>query len=221
MMIDLNVDLGEGGAHDAELIALASSVNIACGGHAGDVESMRRAVERARALGAAIGAHPSYEDREGFGRRPLELPTDEIADSIAWQVEALARISPLHHMKPHGALYNRAQVDEEVARAVVEGISRVLPETLIYTLPGGALAWVALEKGHRVWGEGFIDRGYGEDGKLIPRGEEGAVIEDLELAVKQAVRLAEREEIETLCVHGDGAKGVEILTRLRAIEFLG
>ena len=124
-------------------------------------------------------------------------------------------------MKPHGALYNRAQVDEEVARAVVEGISRVLPETLIYTLPGGALARVALEKGHRVWGEGFIDRGYGEDGKLIPRGEEGAVIEDLELAVKQAVRLAEREEIETLCVHGDGAKGVEILTRLRAIEFLG
>jgi UPF0271 protein len=221
MMIDLNVDLGEGGAHDAELTALASSVNIACGGHAGDEKSMLRAVGLARASGTAIGAHPSYEDREEFGRRHLDLTWEEIADSVAWQVEALARISPLHHVKPHGALYNQAQGDEEIARAVVEGISRVLPETLIYTLPGGELARVALEKGHRVWGEGFIDRGYQEDGRLIPRGEKGALIEDVEEAVAQAMRLAEREEIETLCVHGDGLRAVEILTKLRARELFG
>jgi UPF0271 protein len=221
MMIDLNVDLGEGGAHDAELTALASSVNIACGGHAGDEKSMLRAVGLARASGTAIGAHPSYEDREEFGRRHLDLTWEEIRDSVAWQVEALARISPLHHVKPHGALYNQAQVDEEIARAVVEGISRVLPETLIYTLPGGELARVALEKGHRVVGEGFIDRGYQEDGRLIPRGEKGALIEDLRDAVEQAMRLAEREEIETLCVHGDGLRAVEILTKLRARELFG
>ncbi|MDB4142279.1 LamB/YcsF family protein [bacterium] len=214
MTIDLNVDLGEGGANDETLTALASSVNIACGGHAGDDETMVRAVELALLHGSAIGAHPSYDDPENFGRRALDLPLDEVTASVARQVAALAQHADLHHVKPHGALYNQAQNDPDLAHAIIVGISQILPSTLIYTLPQGALAQAALNAGHRVAGEGFIDRGYQSNGQLIPRSEPGALL-DGEAAIAQARRLAQRSDIATLCVHSDSPEALHLLKKVR------
>lgn len=209
MNIDLNVDLGEGGAHDEELIRLAISVNIACGGHAGDLETMKRTV--ALAQGKNIGAHPGYEDRENFGRRILELPPQTVTDFVAHQIEALAEFTPLHHVKPHGALYNQAQKDPVIAQAIIEGVSKVLPQTILFTLPNGELSKAAIKLGHTVHGEGFIDRGYQENGQLIPRGQAGALITDLTEALEQARQLATRNDIQTLCVHGDSKAALALL----------
>lgn len=213
-MIDLNVDLGEGGANDAELIRLATSVNIACGGHAGDLETMRRTVELAQ--GKKIGAHPGYEDRENFGRHPLELSPEEISKLVAQQIKALRQFTEIHHVKPHGALYNQAQTDPAIAQAIIEGASNVLPQTIIFTLPDGELSKAACISGHHVWGEGFIDRGYQSNGQLIPRGQPGDLITDSAEALAQAKQLSERNDIQTLCVHGDLAEALEFLQMVRA-----
>lgn len=209
MNIDLNVDLGEGGSNDAELIRLATSVNIACGSHAGDLKTMRHTVELAQ--GKNIGAHPGYEDRENFGRLPLDLSPREISESVALQIEALAELTEIHHIKPHGALYNQAQGEPIIAKAIIKGISKVLPQTIIYTLPNGELTKAALSAGHQVWGEGFIDRGYQENGQLIPRGQPGDLITDSAETLVQAMRLTTQDEIQTLCVHGDSKKALVML----------
>lgn len=213
MNIDLNVDLGEGGAHDAELIRLATSVNIACGGHAGDLETMRHTVELAQ--GKSIGAHPGYEDRENFGRLPLDLSPEEITESVARQIRALAALTPLHHVKPHGALYNQAQTDPVIAQAIIEGVLRVLPQTIVYTLPHGELSKAAHAADQLVHGEGFIDRGYQPNGQLIPRDQIDALITDPAQALAQTKCLAAREDIQTLCVHGDSKGALEILRMAR------
>jgi UPF0271 protein len=212
-MIDLNVDIGEGGSNDATLITLATSVNIACGGHAGDFSTMRETV--ALAQEKKIGAHPGYEDRANFGRVPLNLSSQKISDSLSWQIEALASLTPLHHVKPHGALYNQAQNDLVIAEAIVAGMTKVLPRTSIYTLPQGELAQVAQSVGHKVIGEGFIDRGYQENGQLVPRGEHEDLLTDPEKAIAQAVHLASLEEIETLCVHGDTPTAISLLRAVK------
>ncbi|MEN8693459.1 MAG: LamB/YcsF family protein [Akkermansiaceae bacterium] len=209
MTITLNVDAGEGGLLDASLIALADSVNIACGGHAGDLDSMQRTITLAE--GKHIGAHPSYEDRENFGRHPLTLPPEEISSTVARQVGTLAQLTPLQHVKPHGALYNQAQQDEAIAEAIITGISTILPSTKIFTLPGGALARAAAAAGHQVIGEGFIDRGYQANGQLIPRGQPGGLITDPIEALAQAKTLAARDDIDTLCIHSDSPKALELL----------
>ena len=209
MIIDLNVDAGEGGLLDAELIALADSVNIACGGHAGDLDSMRRTIDLSQ--GKNIGAHPGYDDRENFGRLPLDLPPQEISAAVARQVEALAALTPLHHVKPHGALYNQAQQNEAIAQAIITGISTILPQTKIFTLPGGALSRAAEVAGHQVIGEGFIDRGYQSNGQLIPRGQPGDLITDPTEALAQAKTLTMRNDIGTLCVHSDSPEALELL----------
>jgi len=176
---------------------------------------MSRAVALALQHGSAIGAHPSFPDRANFGRRALELPLLEITRSVVSQIEALARLADLHHVKPHGALYNEAQREEDLAEAIVEGVSRVLPTTIIYTLPGGALARAAREAGHEVAGEGFIDRGYQENGELVPRSDPGALLAGQD-ALEQALRLAARGDIATLCVHGDSPEALSLLREVRA-----
>lgn len=218
--IDLNADLGEGGTHDAELLELVSSANIACGGHAGDEETMRRSIDLALASGVAIGAHPGYEDREHFGRLAMVLPLDKITDLVRRQVEALASLADeagarLHHVKPHGALYNQASRDLLLAAAVVAGIASVSPDLILYSLPTSALAEAGRAAGLKVCAEGFADRRYRLDGSLMPRGEPGAVIKDVDAAVAQALEIASRGKIETLCVHGDGVTAVAILRALR------
>jgi UPF0271 protein len=230
--IDLNVDLGEGGFQDAALIALASSANIACGGHAGDEGTMRSAIASCLAMGVAIGAHPGYDDPEHFGRRLLELRPAEIEDLVSRQVGRLAEFADqaggrVHHVKPHGALYNQADRDPEMASAVAEGVRRIHPGCGLYVPPGGALAAAGAAVGLRVIAEGFVDRRYQENGSLVPRSQAGAVIEDIEAAVANALQIACENRVvsvsevmiplaaRTLCVHGDGAQAVLLLRAVR------
>jgi UPF0271 protein len=237
--IDLNADLGEGGSHDAELIALASSANIACGGHAGDETTMREAIEACLANSVAIGAHPGYEDPANFGRRELDLAAAAVEDLVSRQVERLAKLAALagaeiHHVKPHGALYNQADRNPELATAIATGVERVLPGCGFYVPPSGALAAAGRAAGLAVRAEGFADRRYRDNGSLVPRGEEGAVIDDIESAVEQALEIASGQRVrtisntvislpvKTLCVHSDGPEAVELLRAVRrALEAAG
>jgi 5-oxoprolinase (ATP-hydrolysing) subunit A len=220
-VIDLNADLGEGGTDDAALLALVSSANIACGGHAGDDETMRRTIDLALARGVAIGAHPGYEDRENFGRVALVLPLKEITALVRRQVEKLASFasdagSRIHHVKPHGALYNQASRDLLLAAAVVKGVTAISQDFILYALPNSALADAGRAAGLTIWREGFADRRYRDDGSLTPRSEPGAVIMDVETAVAQALEIASGGTVETLCIHGDGATAVAMLQAIRA-----
>jgi len=237
--IDLNADLGEGGSHDAELIACASSANIACGGHAGDETTMHNAIKACIAHGAAIGAHPGHEDPEHFGRRALDLTPAEVAESVKRQIARLAEIAEkhgarIHHVKPHGALYNQADRDPELAMAVASAVRSILPGCAFYVPPSGALAAAGKASGLMVRGEGFADRLYQADGSLAARGTSGAVIDDIETAVAQALLIAREHVVatssgsrfpiaaETLCIHGDGAKAVGMLRAVRsALEAAG
>lgn len=219
--IDLNADLGEGGTADAELLALVTSANIACGGHAGNEQTMLRSIELALAAEVAIGAHPGYEDPEHFGRRAMTLPLAEVTELVQRQVEKLHALTTaagarLHHVKPHGALYNQAVRDPLLAAAVVEGITRVSPGCILYALPGSALADAGRSAGLTVHAEGFADRRYRDDGSLMPRGEPGAVIKEVDGAVAQALEIVASGNIDTLCIHGDGATAVAMLRAVRA-----
>jgi UPF0271 protein len=233
--IDLNVDLGEGGSHDAELIAWASSANIACGGHAGDEATMRAAVSACQSAGVAIGAHPGYEDREHYGRRPIHLTAEEVSELVRRQIRRLAEIGAvIDHVKPHGALYHQADADPALAAAVAEAVRCELPGCRFYVPPGGALERAGKNAGLAVIEEGFVDRRYRHDGKLVPRGETGAVIHEPETAVAQALEIALRKQVvtmcnqyvslpaRTLCVHGDGPDAVVLLKAVRqALEAAG
>jgi UPF0271 protein len=237
--IDLNADLGEGGTQDAQLIALVSSANIACGGHAGDDETMRAAIDAALAAGVAIGAHPGYEDRSHFGRKPLNLGPATAAEQVSRQIERFATIAAragaeIHHVKPHGALYLQADQDPELAAAIALATSKILPGCRFYVPPGGALARAGQAAGLIIRPEGFADRRYLPDGRLVPRSQPGAVIEDLETAVAHALRIACKHQVttidggdfplpaETLCVHGDGHEAKALLRALRhALEAAG
>ncbi len=230
--IDLNADLGEGGADDAELIALVTSANIACGGPAGDEETMRMAIEACWLAGVAIGAHPGYADREHFGRRPISLLPSQVKDLVATQLACFLEIARrvrahVHHVKPHGALYHQADHDPQLAEAVAAATAEILPRCIFYTPPGGMMAAAASHAGLKVRAEGFMDRRYAENGALVPRGEPGAVITDLPLAVAQALQIACEQRVqtaqgtwlslpaETLCVHGDSPYAVAILREAR------
>ncbi len=222
--IDLNADLGEGGADDAALLGLVTSCNIACGGHAGSDELMQRTLELARASGVAIGAHPGYEDRENFGRREMNVSPDRLTDLVARQVEKLTGFAgaPLHHVKPHGALYHQANRDPLLAAAVAEGVRKVSPQAMIYAMPNSQLAAAAQAAGLTVRLEGFVDRRYHHDGSLVPRSEAGAIILTINEAVAQAIEMMQAGVIKTICVHGDGAHAVEMLRAVRmAIESVG
>ena len=222
--IDLNADLGEGGEQDEALMALASSVNIACGGHAGDEESIRRAVGLAIRAQVAIGAHPGYEDPVNFGRKPMHLSAEEIRSLILRQLERMLQIHPqLHHVKPHGALYNQSNQDESMAAALVAAIAELQPNTILYCPPHGALINAATEIKLTTCSEGFIDRRYLDNGNLCPRTEQRALIEDIDEAVSQALKIATQQTVttsngitiplsaRTLCVHGDSPDAVKLL----------
>lgn len=217
MKIDLNIDIGEGGTSDEALLALASSANIGCGGHAGGGEVMRVAIERARGAGVAIGAHPGYRDRANFGRLETGDPVARVVDEMRSQLigfsEALG--GGPHHVKFHGALYHRADSDAELAGALCGLLGEVVPDAMVYAFAGGGFGAAAAAHGRRVCGEGFIDRRYAPDGSLIARGEPGAEIETPEEAAAQALRLAMDGRIHTLCVHGDGARAVRVLSAAR------
>ncbi|HEY8513917.1 MAG TPA: 5-oxoprolinase subunit PxpA [Candidatus Binatia bacterium] len=217
--IDLNADVGEGYA-DAEVMPFVTSANVACGAHAGDAATMRATVLLARAHGVAVGAHPGFPDRAGFGRTITTRSPEEIERLVVEQVERLAAIAArqgvtLAHVKPHGALYNLAAVDDEVADAVARATARVLPGTRLFGLAGSRGLERARAAGLVAVAEAFADRAYLEDGTLAPRTLPGAVIEDPRRTAERAVRLACEGRIETLdgdelaleadtlCLHGD------------------
>ena len=205
--IDLNADLGEEVTDDAALLRVVTSANVACGYHAGTREIMRAVCERAAALGVSVGAQVSYDDRENFGRVARDVPREVLREQVADQVGTLAEIAStagtsVRYVKPHGALYHRVIDDEEQAAAVLEG-SGELPAL---GMPGAFLRG-AEAAGRVVFLEGFPDRGYGPDGRLVPRGQPGALLTDEAEIAAHAVALA--PSVRSLCLHGDSAGAVE------------
>ena len=217
MDVDLNCDLGEGCPHDAELMAMITSANVACGGHAGDLATALVTLELAGEYGAQVGAHPGFLDRESFGRRELELPEERIYLECHTQLAVLADLAVIagvtvRYVKPHGALYNMACREEGVARPVV----RLAEEhrLAVMGLPGSALALACAARVPFV-AEGFADRRYRPDGSLVPRSQHDAFVEDATKAVRQAEWLLRERGVQTLCVHGDNP---EALTFVRALR---
>jgi UPF0271 protein len=220
--MDLNVDLGELPDEPEELFDVATQVNVACGGHAGDDTSMLRAARLAARSGAALAAHPSYPDRDGFGRRTIAIEPSALAASLREQcarLAAAARVAgvPVVAVKPHGALYHDANRDPSLASAFADAAVGALGAAIaIVGPPRGELSHVALERKLALLREGFADRGYRADGTLVPRSEPGALVLDPALAAQQAVRLAASGEIDTLCLHADTPGVVDRARAVRA-----
>ena len=213
LRVDLNCDLGEGAGHDAELMAVITSANIACGAHAGDEATMGATVALARQHGVAIGAHPGFADRENFGRREWALAATEVRALVERQVRALQQIGAVVHVKPHGALYNLAARDAVIAEAVARAVHAVDARLVLFALRGSELVRAGRRVGLRVAEEVFADRTYRADGALTPRAEAGAVITDEAVAIAQALRMV-RAGADTICLHGDGAHAAGLARRL-------
>jgi UPF0271 protein len=243
-IIDLNADLGESfGAwrmgDDAGVMPWISSANVACGFHAGDPGIMRATVGLCMEHGVAIGAHTSLPDLQGFGRREMKILPNDVYAQTLYQLGALnafvcAAGTRLHHVKPHGALYNMAAHDRALAYVIAAAVRDFSPTLILVGLAGSALVDAGHAAGLRVRQEGFCDRRYRGDGSLVPRSEVGAVIEDIDAAVEQAVSIATaheavlgdgarvRIEADTLCVHGDRANAAAFAERLhRALAGAG
>jgi 5-oxoprolinase (ATP-hydrolysing) subunit A len=232
--IDLNCDMGEGMPNDEALMKLISSANIACGAHAGDEDTMKRTITRAMKYGVAIGAHPSYPDRENFGRKDLlgsELNLQQVELSVRRQIEKMIEICgrqgcKLHHVKPHGALYNRAVKDQALSECLARIIADFDTALVFYGLSGSIMATAAKNFKLKFKHEVFADRGYADDGSLLSRSLPGALL-DPDKALQQALQMITEETVtsssgkklpviaDTICVHGDGPHALEIATQLR------
>ena len=230
--IDLNCDMGElpdaiaDGTQEA-LLRSVTSANVACGGHAGDERTMRTTIEQALRAGVAIGAHPGYPDRENFGRLELKMPPEAIADSVFEQVQALAKVAVacgvrLVHVKPHGALYNQAVKNRELAEAIAKGVVKWRKDLVLVGLAGSPMLDVFREAGLAVAAEAFADRRYEPDGTLRSRKFEDALIRNPDEAAWQALSIAEQGVViasdgnevavdaQTICIHGDTPGSVQI-----------
>ena len=238
MELDLNCDAGESfGVYrlglDEEVMPLISSVNVACGFHAGDPRTMRRTVRLARRHGVAVGAHPSYPDLVGFGRRPLDATPEEVEDDVVFQVGALlgfcrAEGIRLNHVKPHGALYNAAADDAAVASAIARAVRAVDPDLFLVCLSGSAMVAAAETAGIQHVEEAFADRAYAPDGGLVSRRIPGAVIHDPGPVAERVAMMVTEKRIraidgtlipllaQTVCVHGDTPGSLEIVRAIRA-----
>jgi len=234
--IDLNADVGEGCGSDAELVPLVSSVNIACGAHAGDEASMLEALRLAVRHGVAIGAHPGFADREHFGRREQRVEPAEAAELVTGQTRILKALAgrlgaAVGHVKLHGALYSMAARDRALAAAIASALAEDAQRSgspwVLVALAGSVLATAGRARGLRVIEEGFADRAYRRDGTLVPRSEPGAVIGDPGAASRQALLIAregavvaqggERVSVDagTICIHGDGPGAADLARRIR------
>jgi len=221
-MIDINCDMGENIGNDEDILPYITSANIACGFHAGDSKHMQVTVQLAKKYGVAVGAHPSWLDVEGFGRHEMSLPADEVEALILYQLGALYAIAKaegveLHHVKPHGALYNQAAKDMVLANAIARAVKRFSADLILFGLAGSGLIEAGVEAGLRVANEGFPDRNYNPDGTLVSRKQLNAVIESPEEVALHAVKLAQegigfsgrRVHVDTLCLHGDNVHVVQ------------
>jgi len=236
-MIDLNADLGEGFGRwrltdDEQLLSVVTSANVACGFHAGDAVTMRRVCELAAERGVRIGAQVSYRDLAGFGRRAMDVPPDELTAEVTYQIGALevfarAAGTRVSYVKPHGALYNRVVHDKEQAEAVIDGVLLAGAGLPVLGLPGSRLLELAEGAGLPAVPEAFADRAYTDEGTLVPRGQDGALVTDPETVVARSVTLARTGVIvarsgtplavpaRSLCVHGDTPGAVDLARRVR------
>ena len=232
LSVDLNADLGEGSGHDAELFELISSANIATGFHAGDSDTMHAAISAAMQHGVALGAHPSFFDRENFGRKELKVPNEEVFDAVAYQLGIFQAIASAlgvrpNHVKPHGALYNMAVRDEELADAIARGIESVDPKLILFAPDNTELARAGETHGVQIAREIFADRNYLNDGCLVPRTRPDALLRDPKEAAERVLRMLREGKVrsveghdvdvrgETICVHGDTPGAVEFARELR------
>ena len=235
--VDLNSDLGESFGNytigmDEEILKYVSSANVACGWHAGDAVVMERTVALAKEFGVAIGAHPGFLDLMGFGRRNMAVTPGEAKAYVKYQLGALTAFTKsmglqVQHVKPHGALYNMAAVDAELARAMCEAVYEVDPEIVFMGLAGSEMIRAAKEVGLRSANEVFADRAYNDDGTLVSRKLPGAVIKDKAEAIRRVVRMVKEGKVESIngndiairadsiCVHGDNQKALEFVKNIR------
>jgi 5-oxoprolinase (ATP-hydrolysing) subunit A len=211
--VNLNSDLGEGAGEDEAILACVDSANVACGVHAGSTSIAIATARRCRQLGIEVGAHPGYDDREGFGRVEMSLSADEIEALIAFQVAALAAVAPVAYIKPHGALYHRCQRDPDAADALVRVAKR--HGVGVMGQPEFEIVAAAERGGVRAYREGFADRLMLPDGSLAPRGRPGAVLSST-LAAQQAITLGLSGRYDTICVHGDTRGAGQVAAAVRA-----
>ena len=232
LFVDLNADLGEGSGHDNELFELISSASIATGFHAGDSDTMHAAVCAAKEHGVAVGAHPSFFDRENFGRKELKMSNEEVFDAVAYQLGIFQAIASAldvrpNHVKPHGALYNMAVRDPELADAIARAIKSVDPKLILFAPDNSELARASEAHGLQIGREIFADRNYLNDGWLVPRTRPDALLRDPEEAAQRVLRMLREGKVrsvesrdvdvrgETICVHGDTPGAVEFACELR------
>jgi 5-oxoprolinase (ATP-hydrolysing) subunit A len=233
MEIDLNADLGEGCGSDEALLDLVSSANIACGWHAGGATAMRDCVRWAVEKGVSIGAHPSFNDRQNFGRKEMDLPASEIYAGVLYQLGALSAIAQaeggrIAHVKPHGALYNQAARNPEIADAIVSAVHDFDPSLMVFGLANSGLVEAARKSGIVAIEEVFADRGYRADGSLVPRKEPGALLDDEDIVLDRTLTMVREQRVQavsgewvplnaqTICLHGDGAHALAFARRIRA-----
>jgi UPF0271 protein len=233
MIVDLNADLGEGAGHDDDLLELVTSANIACGFHAGDADTMRHSIEAARAGDVAVGAHPSLFDRENFGRKELPVKPDEIFDAVVYQLgifQAIADAAGVqpNHVKPHGALYNMAVRDEQLADAIARATASVDCKLILFAPQNTALSRAGEKNGLKIAREVFADRNYLSNGQLVPRTRADALLHDPMEAAPRVLRMLREGKVrsvdgvdvevrvETICLHGDNPEAVEFARALRA-----
>lgn len=229
--VDLNSDLGEGFDTDEGIMPFISSANIACGYHAGDEKSIRKTIALAAAHHVSIGAHPSFDDRKNFGRVEMDLGEDEIYDLVTKQILIIRRIaeeegSTLHHVKPHGALYNMASTNAVIARAVVRAVIDIDENLVVYGLSGSKLISEANAFGLRALNEVFADRNYNDDGSLVSRKDENALVTNSNQMVQQVLQMVRNGMVttvsglqipilaETICIHSDSPNAIEMSKRL-------
>lgn len=231
MKIDFNADLGEGCASDRALLQLVSSANIACGFHAGDAATMLQSVRWAQEFGVAIGAHPSFPDRENFGRTAMQLPAETVYAQVVYQVGALKALAEsegatLVHVKPHGMLYNQSARDPLLADAIARAVKAVDAGLILVGLANSVSIEVAKRVGLKTRQEVFADRGYQADGALVPRGQPGAMIDSEARAIAQTLMMVQHGRVqsvdgqwvalqaESVCLHGDGEHALNFARRL-------
>lgn len=229
--MDINVDVGEGIGNEAFLMPYISSCNIACGGHAGDFETMRQVVKLAKKNNVKIGAHPSFPDKVNFGRKPMDISCAALYTSVKGQIDALMIIlkeekARLNHVKPHGALYNLATTDEKIAIVIVEAMKSIALPVKLYVPYKSIISELALKENIQITYEAFADRNYNNDLTLVSRDDNNAIIDDANLVFDHVYRMVSTQKVKTIqgleiqiladtfCIHGDNPKAVDLIQNL-------
>lgn len=232
--VDLNCDLGEGCTTDAAIMPFISSANIACGYHAGNEETIRQTLLLAKQFNVSVGAHPSYPDRANFGRKEMELPLQEIKSMVIAQIELVKKLADetglqLHHVKPHGALYNKAAKDINIATIIAEAVKEVDSKLILFGLANSESGKAAKKAGLIFYNEVFADRTYTDEGLLTPRSEVNAMINTNEEAIAQVLQMISKGTVtstnghiipiqaDTICIHGDGEHAVSFAQHINSI----